>query len=128
MVLIDSRSASASEVFARGVQIEKRGQIVGDASAGEVMTSKFYALDSEELLGGISVTVGDLMMSDGQRLEGTGVVPDFTNLPNGRHLNEGSDPVLAFAASLCGVVLSKEEAGHFYFITRVPEVGDEDDK
>jgi C-terminal processing protease CtpA/Prc len=129
VVLIDSRSASASEVFARAVQIEKRGQVVGDASAGEVMTSRLYALeDTDPVLGMISVTIGDLVMSDGQRLEGTGVVPDFTNLPNGRHLTEASDPVLAFAASLCSVVLSKEDAGHFYFITRVPEVGDEDDK
>lgn len=128
VVLIDSRSASAAEVFARIVQIEKRGQLVGDASAGKVMTSTQYALDTEPVFGEINVTIGDLVMSDGQRLEGTGVVPDFPNLPNGRHLSEGSDPALAFAASLCGMVLSKEEAGHFYFVTRVPEVGDEDDK
>jgi C-terminal processing protease CtpA/Prc len=127
VVLIDSRSASASEVFARVVQIEKRGSIVGDSSAGEVMASRPFQLDTEPVFGWISVTIGDLVMSDGQRLEGIGVVPDFLNLPNGHHLAEGSDPTLAFAASLCGAVLSKEEAGHFYFSTNIPQTGDHDD-
>lgn len=82
VVLIDSRSASAAEVFARVIQLEKRGQVVGDTSAGAVMTSVGISLDMIigsrlSAYGGMSVTVNDLVMSDGQRLEGTGVVPDF---------------------------------------------------
>lgn len=127
-MLIDSRSASASEVFARVVQIEKRGQVVGDTSAGAVMASTYYQLNTEPVFGAISITIEDLVMSDGQRLEGAGVVPDFRSIPTGRHLLEGSDPALTFAASLCGARLSKEEAGRFYFIARVPEAGTEDDK
>jgi len=133
VVLIDSRSASASEIFARVIQIEKRGQVVGDASAGAVMTSLLYSLDTihgyrETFYGGMNLTVGDLVMSDGHTLEGTGVVPDIRSVPNGPNLAERSDPTLAFAASLFGARLSKEEAGKFYFIASVPEVGDEDDK
>ena len=44
VVLIDSNSASASEVFSRVIQLEKRGQVVGDVSAGKVMTSQFRTM------------------------------------------------------------------------------------
>ena len=92
------------------------------------MTSRFYWLTWEPVLGAISVTVGDLVMSDGQRLEGRGVLPDLTSLPNGPELAARTDPVLAFAATFYGIVLSKEQAGRFYFLAPVPEVEDEQDK
>jgi C-terminal processing protease CtpA/Prc len=136
VVLIDSRSASASEVFARVVQTEKRGKVVGDTSAGSVMTSVHYLLATlsigrewqpDSFPGGVSVTVGNLVMGDGRRLEGSGVVPDLTSVPTGQDLAAKTDPVLAYAVALCGARISKEEAGKFYFIARVPEASGEED-
>ena len=113
-VLIDSESASASEVLARVVQLERRGFIVGDRSSGSVMESRLYphqvALDSKVSYA-ISVTDADLVMTDGKSLEHVGVEPDTMILPTDQDLANNRDPALAKAAGLVGAKLSPEEAG-----------------
>ncbi len=134
IVLIDSDSASASEVFARVIQIEKRGKIVGDVSAGAVMTSQIHYLTighNTMTLGvfvacALNLTVGDLIMSDGNRLEDIGVIPDFPVGPTSYALAQKTDPVLSFAVSKLGGELTPEKAGTFYFMRQKPE-GIEDD-
>jgi carboxyl-terminal processing protease len=114
VVLIDSGSASASEVFARAVQLERRAFVVGDRSAGMVMESRYYphpvGLD-ERVSYGASITDADLVMADGKSLEHVGVEPDIVLLPAAQDLANGTDPVLAKAAALVGAKLSPEEAG-----------------
>jgi C-terminal processing protease CtpA/Prc len=114
IVLIDARSASAAELFARLIQLEKRGTVIGDLSSGSVMESKHY----NEQMGtdtvifyGASVTEWDLIMADGNSLEHKGVSPDELLLPTGSDLQAGRDPVLAHAAGLAGVKLTSEVAG-----------------
>ena len=122
VVLIDSRSASASEVTARVMQLEKRGTVIGDRSAGAVMTSLFFSHTlGQDLYGigsvaffGTSITVGDLRMSDGNSLEKVGVTPDETVLPSGADLAAGRDPALARAITLLGGTMTAEQAGKFY--------------
>ena len=122
VVLIDSDSASAAEVTARVMQIEKRGTVLGDRSAGAVMTSRFFSHTlGQDLYGvgsiafyGTSITVADLRMADGFSLEKVGVTPDETILPTGADLAAGRDPVLARAITLLGGTMTAEQAGKFY--------------
>jgi C-terminal processing protease CtpA/Prc len=122
VVLVDSRSASASEVTARVLQLEKRGTVIGDRTAGAVMTSIFLTHTLGHELGGVgavafygtSITVADFKMADGASLEKVGVVPDETVLPSGADLAADRDPVLARAITLLGGTMTAEQAGTFY--------------
>jgi C-terminal processing protease CtpA/Prc len=117
IVLVDSRSASAAELFARVVQLEKRGTVLGDRSSGAVMESRFFPHQSGldvVAFWGVSVTDADLIMTDGKSLEKTGVTADETILPTAADLAAKRDPVLARAAELVGVKLDAEKAGGFF--------------
>lgn len=116
-VLIDSESASASEIFARVIQLEKRGFVLGDRSSGSVMEAQVYKhyfyFDSKAYYH-VLITDANLTMTDGNSLEHTGVDPDIMILPTARDLAEQDDPVLAKAAGLLGVTISPEEAGKMF--------------
>jgi C-terminal processing protease CtpA/Prc len=135
IVLTDSDSASASEVFARVIQLEKRGKVVGDVTAGAVMTS--YGISLANSRGymvqtlsfyGVNVTVADLIMADGKRLEKVGVIPDYPVGPTSEALAMRNDPVLAYAANLFGAPMTPETAGQLGFLFKKAESDDEDEK
>ena len=117
IVLVDSRSASAAEMFARIVQIEKRGEVIGDRTAGQVMTSRLFPHQVGKgwvTTYAVSITVGDVRMSDGGSLEKVGVEPDDTLLPRPSDLAAGRDPVLAEAIGRAGGRITPEEAGRLF--------------
>lgn len=117
IVLIDSSSASAAEVFARVVQLEKRGTVIGDRSSGSVMQSRYYPLQVGVKRGigfGIMATEADVIMSDGKSLEHVGVMPDQWLLPTPQAMRAKQDPVLSYAASLVGVKLDPQKAGELF--------------
>jgi C-terminal processing protease CtpA/Prc len=120
VVLVDSRSASAAEEFARFTQLEARSIVVGDRTAGALMTSRGYggevaAAGSERAMNWfLSITVADVLMPNGERLEGRGATPDELVLPTGQDLAARRDPQLARALAIAGVTISPEEAGRLY--------------
>ncbi len=117
VVLIDSESGSAAELFARLVQLEKRGTVIGDRSAGAVMRSKEYShkMGADVIVPfGVSITDADIVMTDGKSLEHVGVTPDETKLPTAADLAAKRDPVLAYALSLFGAKVTPEVAGGFF--------------
>jgi len=117
VVLVDSKSASAAELFSRVVQLEKRATVLGDKTAGAVMEAKHYSyqlgLDTVVFYGA-SITDADIVMTDGKSLEHSGVTPDEVILPTAADLAAGRDPVMVRAAELCGATLSPEAAGALF--------------
>lgn len=122
VVLVDSISASSSEILAKVIQLEKRGAVIGDQTAGAVMRARVYDHEvgvTAAAFFAMSVTDADVKMSDGKSLENVGVTPDMVLLPTGADLAAKRDPVLARAASLVGLTLTPEKAGALF-----PEIKD----
>jgi carboxyl-terminal processing protease len=117
IVLIDSNSASAAELFARVIQLEHRGVVVGDQSAGAVMEARQYS-ESEGvdtmIFYALSVTSANLVMADGKSLEKTGVIPDVLLLPSANDLAAGLDPVLSKAVAMAGGTMDPATAGKLF--------------
>jgi carboxyl-terminal processing protease len=117
IVLVDSNSGSAAEIFARLVQLEKRGIVIGDQTAGAVMQAKpyFHEVGTMNVVPyGVSVTNADVIMSDGKSVENVGVIPDELMLPTPEDLAAGRDPVLARAFELAGVKTDSSKAGTIF--------------
>lgn len=117
IVLVDSSTASAGEIFARIIQLEQRGTILGDHTSGRTMESRMFP----HVIGqnpvyyfGESITVADTVMPDGKSIEHIGVQPDRVFLPTQADLAAGRDPVLAYAAGLAGVKLTPEQAAKLF--------------
>lgn len=117
IVLIDSESGSAAELFARVIQIEKRGIVIGDRSAGAVMQARTFSHEAGAgniILYAASITDANVIMTDGKSLEKVGVTPDELLLPTAEDLAAKRDPVLTRAAALAGIKIDPEKAGKMF--------------
>ena len=117
VVLIDSRSASASESLARVLQLHKRATIVGDRSAGALIVARgfWHTAGADRVVPfAVKISVQDVRMSDGRRLEKVGVMPDELVLPGAKDLAAGRDPALALALNIVGAPTTPEEAGKLF--------------
>lgn len=112
VILVDSRSHSAAEVFARHFQLKRRAQVVGDRSAGTVTVGRVFPheMGVDTVLPYASyVAVARLVFPDGQELEKSGVIPDHLCIPTGPDLREELDPCLDLAVELARKALRGEK-------------------
>lgn len=72
-ILIDEMTASTSEIFAGGLQAQKRVRVFGRTSAGAALPAHMARLPSDDTL---LHAIADFTTADGVRLEGRGVIPD----------------------------------------------------
>jgi carboxyl-terminal processing protease len=117
VVIVDSDSGSAAELFARVIQLEKRGTVIGDRTAGAVMRARSYSREmggEYVIIYGISIAESEVIMADGQSLEKVGVIPDVLALPTWADIVAGRDPVLARAVALVGGSITPVEAGKLF--------------
>lgn len=93
-LLIDSGSASTSEVLAAGLQEAGRARVFGETSPGAALPSLFKALPTGDLL---QHAIADLQTPRGRLIEGDGVTPDEVVARTAADLAAGRDPVLEAA-------------------------------
>lgn len=118
VVLVNGTTASAGEIFARLVQIEQRGTIIGDRTAGSVRQSRTWSASVPAGWGvltyGVSISEADIVMRDGRSLEGTGVTPDVVHAPGADDFAGRRDPVLAAAVAMLGGSLDPAAAARLF--------------
>lgn len=117
IVLVDSNSGSASEIFARFMQLQQRGVVIGEQSAGAVMQSRTIPMQmgADSIIPyGLSVTNADVILSDGISLEHIGVTPQLVLAPTPGDLAAGRDPLLSAAFKLLEQDVTPEAAGKMF--------------
>ncbi|MBZ5719873.1 MAG: PDZ domain-containing protein [Acidobacteriia bacterium] len=102
-ILLDSASASASEMVARSMQIHKRAVLIGDRSSGRVNSAQFFwqPIGSWEAVEfGTEIAVSKVVMEGGEELENQGVTPDVFCVPTPEDLRTERDPCLDRALAM----------------------------
>jgi len=90
-ILVDSASASTSEIFAGGLQDLHRARIFGTKTAGAALPSVFTRLPNGD---GFQYAVANYVSEGGLTLEGNGVTPDVPVELTRNGLLAGDDAVM----------------------------------
>ena len=116
ILLVDSRSASAAELFARVVQLEHRGTVLGDRSSGSVMESIHHSFQA-----GADIQIFYGLHHQCRPHYGGWQEPGENRsnarrsiLPTASQLAERQDPVVARAAELAGIKLDPAAASKLF--------------
>jgi carboxyl-terminal processing protease len=112
VILVDSHSASSSEVFAAGMQDTMRAKVIGSQSCGCVLG----IAKPRVMKGGGVLEMSEVLWFSpkGRKLEGTGIIPDLLVAPTMFDLQRGRDAVLAAAdkSLVKAAVLESKETGN----------------
>lgn len=87
IVLVDGRSASASEIVAAALQENKRARVVGEHTYGKGSVQTVIPLADG---GALKLTTSEYFTPNGRSIDGTGVVPDLVVEGGRRYRGSGS--------------------------------------
>lgn len=93
-ILVDSLTASTSEIFAGGLKDLGRARVFGTRTAGAALPSAFERLPNGD---GFQYAMANYISEGGQPLEGIGVTPDVEAPLSRQSLLGGHDPALEAA-------------------------------
>jgi carboxyl-terminal processing protease len=105
VLLINGGSRSGKEIVAYVLKEHHQAVLVGERTAGAVMTGRVFALSDGSLL---YLAVAEVLV-DGQRLEGTGVAPDI-EVRDSLEFAQGKDPQLERALAVAAAEAKKPPA------------------
>lgn len=116
VVLVDRRSASASELVAAALQDNSRAKVMGHRSYGKGTVQTTYSL-GEEVRGALKLTSAFYHRPSGASVQRTGVGPDIELLPapawEGAGGSEAAGPVpqARVEQAACGAVVKAPDPG-----------------
>ena len=91
VVLVGEKTQGFAEIFAAGLQLNKRAVIVGEKTPGAVETQAvFYLPDGSRFF----VESSSFKLANGEELGNTGVVPDVSVSGRWEEIDPNHDPVL----------------------------------
>src|SRR5581483_3608812 len=108
VILVNEASGSAAEIFAAGMQENRRAGIVGRQTCGCVLASVAHSLK-----GGSEVDISEfgVITAKGRRLEGTGITPDVPVPLTLRDLRQQYDATLREAVAILNSSTRLAESG-----------------
>jgi carboxyl-terminal processing protease len=107
VILVNSQSASGSELFAGSMQAAGRAKVVGEPSCGCLLGFLGYA----RIPGGGELAYSEVgfVLSDGRRIEGEGVVPDVVVPATLRDLQLSRDHALEEAQRVLATMAGRTQ-------------------
>ncbi len=97
VVLINKGSASASEILAGALRVNRDTKLVGERSFGKGTVQELEELSDGSTL---KITIANWLLADGTLIEGNGLEPDYSVPLTEEDIKSGRDPQLEKAIEL----------------------------
>ena len=103
VVLIDSDSASSSEIVAGALQDHERAKLVGTATFGKGLVQKVYPMPNRT---GVNLTIARYSTPQGNEIDKRGITPDYEVYFTKDDIAKNNDRQLNFAVDLVRTLIA----------------------